>query len=122
MLFLAEKRRTELIAELTALSMPRRQAEDIANVLDHVGMVDACISQAIRRLGINCQNLTDPSQQHDENNIRKWRAFISADLLLLDAYIGEINDRQLPRTMFPKTAEATVAANVVVDHCKSSFH
>jgi len=122
MLFLNEKRRAELIAQLTELRMPRRQAEDIANVLDHTGMVDACLSQAIRRLGINCQNLTDASQRHDHTNINKWKAFISADLLLLDAYICEINDRHLPRTKFPKAAEATVAANVVVDHCKGSLH
>ena len=122
MLFLAEKRRTQLIAQLTALTMPRQQAEDLANLLDHVGTVDACLSQAIRRLGINCQNLANASQQHDENNVHKWQTFISADLLVLDAYISEINERQLPRSLLPRAASAALATSLVIDICNDRLN
>ena len=122
MFFLSKKRRDELIAELTALTMPRQRAEDMANFLDDVGVIDSCISQVIRRLGGCCHNLTNAALQHDENDIHKWRTLISAELLVLDAYLGEIGDRQLPKIMFAKTAEAALATNLVLDNCRGRLH
>ena len=122
MFFLSRKRRDELIAELTALTMPRQRAEDMANVLDDVALIDSWVSQVIWQLGSFCENLTRAAQQHDENDIHKWRTFISADLLVLDAYLGEIDDRQLPNMMFAKTAEAAVATNLVLDNCRGRLH
>ncbi len=122
MFFLSKKRRDELIVELTALTVPRQRAEDMANLLDDVGVIDSCISQIIRRLGGCCYNLTKAAQQHDDDNVCKWRTFISADLLVLDAYLGEIDERQLPKVTFAKTAEAALATNLVLDSCRSRLH
>ncbi len=122
MFFLSKKRRDELIAELIALTMPRQRAEDIANVLDDLGLVDSCISQVIQRLGGWCQNLSKAAQQHDDDNIQKWRTFITADLLVLDAYLGEINDRRLPKDMFAKAVEVALATILVLNHCGGRAH
>jgi hypothetical protein len=117
--FLSEERRHQLIAELTALSMPRQRAEDMASVQNHVDLVDICLSHAVEWLGINCNNLTQASLQRDDHGIQKWRLFIRADLLILDAYLGEINERELPKSLFPKAARTTLATNLVLDDCKS---
>lgn len=122
MFFLNKRRRDALIAELIALTMPRQRAEDIANVLADVGLVDSCISQVIQRLGGWCQNLSKAAQQHDHDNIHKWQTFITADLLVLDAFLGEINDRQLPNDTFAKAMEAALATILVLNHCRDSAH
>jgi len=114
-IFLREQRRTALIDNLTKLSMPRAEAENYASFGDDLKRLDKTLSALVRRVGERCERLRETA--HDD----QCEAFLQADLCIYGAYTAEVNERDLPALLFPKTTREVASSLRVIDHTKASI-
>jgi hypothetical protein len=68
--------------------------------------VDLTLASAISLVGYHAQELALATRRHDQKREKENRVFLSADTMIVSAYLEEVKDRKLTCEHFPRTAIA----------------
>lgn len=119
--FLNEHRRAELIVNLLNLTMPVQMAQTLAHFPSDFYRLDRELADVLWEMIQHFRGLAEATELRDNHKLRELEAFISADLLVVKAYMGEITRRDIPPRRLPRTAHATAVALGENAVCKEAF-
>jgi hypothetical protein len=104
--FLSNQRRTKLMADLTALTMPATMATTAASVADDVALVDHHMADTARDSIRRSVEIAKTSSE-EIDLLNQLAVFLRCDLLVMEAYKAEAAERGLDRSFPSWVVEAT---------------
>jgi len=106
-MFLSEYRRKQLLSALCdQLNVPTRLALRWVWIPHNLASVDFTLARCIELMGQHADGLAQATTQHDHEAIERYEAFLRAEVAIVSAYLGEIDDRKLSRHLFTRTNTA----------------